>query len=105
MSYAQFILLRRVWDAIPGLCLIQNKAKQNRAPSQHDPWLSPALGLGKWPAQPSGCGESRGEDRNSGVFLELNLEGRQGSPLACLLRWPPNSWGVDGDQMAFFRQK
>ena len=37
--------------------------------------------------------------------MELNLEARQGSPLAYLLRWPPHSWGVDGDQMVFLPQK
>lgn len=42
MSYTQFILLLRVWDAILGLCLIQNKTKQNRTPSQNSHRLGPA---------------------------------------------------------------
>lgn len=41
MSYTQFILLLCVWDAILGLCLIQNKTKQNRTPSQNSHRLGP----------------------------------------------------------------
>lgn len=85
MSYAQFILLCRVGDAIPGLWLIQNKAKQNRAPSQHDHWLSPVLGLGKWPAQPSGCGKAEERTGTRGCSWSSTLRvGRAARLHVCL---------------------
>ena len=66
----------------PGLCLIQNKTKQNRTPSQNSHGLSPALCIRRvacpafwlWGEWRKG-GE---EERDPGVFPEFNFEGGRG---------------------------
>ena len=103
MSYTQFILLLCVWDAILGLCLIQNKTKQNRTPSQNSHRLGPvscalhqASGLSSLLAVgrvEEGDGEEERDPEGGGGVPRAQLfEWGWGSQLAYLLKWPPTSW-------------
>lgn len=51
---------------MPAQDSVEYETKQNRTPSRDDPWLSPALGLGKWPARLSGCGKIGGRGQELG---------------------------------------
>lgn len=72
----QFILLLRVWEAILGFCVIQNKAKTEPTPER--PLAAPCAlcpAEGQGPAQPAG---GTGERRRAEP--QLTLEGGERKP-------------------------
>lgn len=113
-SYTQFVLLLRVWDAILGLCLIQNKTKQNRTQSQNGltgrvlrpSWASGLPSLLAVGRAEEGEGEEE-RDLGGGWFPELNFEGGGGeaSLRICLIGHQPLGEQAEMGWVFFLRSK
>lgn len=91
LSYTQFILLLRVWDAILGCCSTQCTTKHSRTPSWSGHWRSPGRALGQGLPGLLPVGEAADmavdvevdaeaeEEKHPGVCPELNLGGVGGA--------------------------